>query len=109
MYGFNLKSLTYIPMSQKNFLKPDDIVIKKKDVVCRFLDDRAILLNPGYHHPFRLNQMGTRIWQLMDHHLRVGDLIDSVCGSYKVDRAEVTPDTISFLLELIEKEIIKRC
>jgi hypothetical protein len=95
-------------MSQKNILKPDDIVIKKKDVVCRFLDNRAILLNPGYHHPFRLNEMGTRIWQLMDHPSRVDDLIDSVCGSHEIDRTEVVSDTISFLSELIEKKIIKR-
>ncbi|MBW1705901.1 MAG: PqqD family protein [Deltaproteobacteria bacterium] len=94
-------------MSQKNDLKPDDIVTKKKNVVCRFLDERAILLAPGYHHPFRLNEMGTRIWQLMDHHSRVDDLIDSVYGFYQVDRDEVVPDIISFLSKLMEKKLIK--
>ena len=103
-----LDQLKTSKISQKNGLKPDDIVIKKKNVVCRFLDERAILLNPGYHHPFWLNQMGTRIWQLMDHHSRVDDLIDSIYGLYQVDRDEAAPDIISFLSELIEKEFIKR-
>ena len=97
-----------ITMSQKKFLKPDDLVIKGKNVVCRFLDGRAVLLTPGYSHPFQLNRPGARIWRLMDHHSRVGDLIDSVYGSYQVDRDEAGLDTISFLSELMEKKLIKR-
>jgi hypothetical protein len=94
-------------MSNKNILKSDDIVIKNKNVVCRFLDERAILLNNGYGHPFRLNKIGTMIWKLMDHHSKVDDLIDYVYGFYQVDRNEAALDTISFLSQLVEKKLIK--
>ena len=93
---------------QLRHLKSDDIVIKDKNVVCRYLDERAILLNNGYGHPFRLNKMGTRIWKLLDHHSRVEDLIENVYGFYQVDRNEAAPDTISFLSQLIDKKLLKK-
>ena len=94
-------------MCQKAALKPDDLVIKREDVVSRFLDNKAILVCPESRHPFRLNEVGTRIWELMDHHMRVDDLIDKVHGFYQMDRDEIYPDIIAFLAELLERNLIK--
>lgn len=88
-------------------LKPGDIVVKGEDVVARFLEDRAILLHPDSRHPFRLNEVGTRIWELMDRHNRIEDLIEALSGVYEIDRDQAFPDIMAFLEELLKRNLIR--
>ena len=94
-------------MFQKSRLSPENLIIKRKNLIVRLIDNRAILLSPEYHYPFRLNRMGTRIWELIDSHQRVKDLVDAVTQLYDVDRKEVVRDIKIFLSELLNKKLIK--
>ena len=88
-------------------LKPDNHIIKRKDLIIRSIDNRAVLLNPEHPHPFRLNPVGTKIWELIDSYQRVKDLVDAVTELYNVDKKEVFHDIKDFLSELSKKELIK--
>ena len=94
-------------MFQVPQVKPDNLIIKRKDIIIRFIDNRAVLLNPEHPHPFRLNPIGTKIWELIDSYQRVKDLVDAVTELYNVDRKEVFHDIIDFLSELLKEELIK--
>jgi len=94
-------------MHQKGALKTDDFVIQRKDVVCRFLDNNAILLSPESRHPIRLNEVGKKIWELMEHRISVDDLIDDVHEFYQMDKDVISADTIDFLSDLLRRNLIK--
>jgi hypothetical protein len=93
-------------MDRDIFIKPEDTIIKRKDIVARVLYDQMILVYPESDHPFRLNGAGAMIWGYMDHYSRVDDLINIIYRSYNIDRDSAVSDTISFLTELLEKNII---
>jgi hypothetical protein len=94
-------------MFQGPQLKLDDLIIKRKDLIIRLIDDRAVLLNPEYCHPFRLNAVGTKIWELIDSCQKVKDLVDAVTELYEANREEVVQDIKNFLSELLKSELIK--
>jgi hypothetical protein len=94
-------------MFKEPHLNPENLIIKRENLIIRLIDNRAVLLSPEYHHPFRFNRMGTRIWELIDSHQRVKDLIDAVTQLYDVDRKEVVRDITTFLSELLKNKLIK--
>lgn len=96
-------------MVQKNHLNHDAVITQRKGVVSRFVDGKAVLLCPESFHPFRLNETGARIWALIDHPRRVGDLAEELQGLYEVDREEFLRDMTAFLLELLERNLIEGC
>jgi hypothetical protein len=94
-------------MVQRTFLRSDALIEKRGEVVSRFVDGKVVLLCPESFHPFRLNESGARIWSLMAHPRRVGDLVDELQGLYEVDREEVLLDVMAFLSELLERNLIE--
>lgn len=95
-------------MNSQNFsLKSHDLVMKAEGISIRVIDDTALLIRRGHNHPFRLNKSGTKIWELMDHHQRVGDIIDSFCESFQVEKDQAVADVIPFLGKLMERGLVK--
>lgn len=94
-------------MTTDTSITNNDLVIKQKDIITRVLDEEAILMRVNYRYPFRLDKMGTMIWQLMDRQQRVDDLIEYVCDSYDVEREDATKDILAFLEKLKGKGLLK--
>jgi len=46
---------------------------------------------------YTLNELGTKIWQLMDGQTHVKDIVDIITGEYEVTEEEVTKDLIDYL------------
>jgi hypothetical protein len=46
---------------------------------------------------YTLNELGTKIWQLIDGQTHVKDIVDIITGEYKVTEEEVTKDLIDYL------------
>ena len=89
-------------------IRPDDQVIRKKGVVYRILDGQILLLRPGDPRPFRLNETGTRLWQMMERPARVADLIRRVANRYRIDTDRAAPDVTAFLADLMERRLITK-
>jgi hypothetical protein len=89
-------------------MKTDDNVIKRKDIISRTIDDQMLLLCPESNRLFRLNNVGARIWELLDHNKRVDDLIDSVGDLFQIDRDSAVSDVLSFLNALLNKKLIRQ-
>ncbi|MBN2126335.1 MAG: PqqD family protein [Deltaproteobacteria bacterium] len=95
-------------MIREEQLGPDMVLIRRQDVVTRVLDNQAILLCPETRRPFRLNEAGVRIWEMMDRPMRVEEMVASIQQSYQVDRDEALPDVLAFLGELISTNLVTK-
>jgi coenzyme PQQ synthesis protein D (PqqD) len=58
------------------------------DVVWRELEGEAVLLDLGSGIYFGLNEVGTRIWQLLDQGCATEAVLSTIVGEFEVDRAE---------------------
>jgi hypothetical protein len=87
-------------------IKLNDYVTRSEDLAFRIIQEEAIILTAQDRVIHTLNQVGTRIWELLKPGMKVGELIEKVCDEYEVDRIKAEEDVMKFLTELGEKGII---
>ena len=95
-------------MMQADHLEPGAVLVRREDVAMRTLDDQAILLCPETRRPFRLNEAGARIWEMMGRPRRVEDLVAAIQDSYGIDRSVAFSDVAAFLDRLLSSKLITR-
>jgi hypothetical protein len=83
-------------------------IYKKKDIIARIVNNQMLLLSPDSMLLFRLNDLGTFIWNELDRNHLVGDLIDAISATYDVERDDLTTDIMDFLEKLKEKDLISK-
>ncbi len=72
----------------------------------RLLEHEAVVVLPGQGEVKVLNEVGARIWGLIDGAHSVRDIASVVCAEYAVTPAEAEADTLSFLADLEQKGMI---
>jgi Coenzyme PQQ synthesis protein D (PqqD) len=77
-------------------LKPSD------SVVFRELDGEAVLLNLDTGTYFGLDEVGTRIWLLIEQHGLLEPVCDAIVGEFEVDRETAERDVLN-LADALER------
>ena len=75
------------------------VTINNDNVVSRELEGEAVILNLETGTYFGLNEVGTRIWALIQEHRSLGKVFEAMCAEYGA-----SPETLkSDLLQLVEE------
>lgn len=70
------------------------------DVLWRDLDGEAVLLDLARGDYFGLNEVGTRIWRMLDDSVPLDRIVDVPVGEYDADRLTVERDLSVLVGEL---------
>jgi hypothetical protein len=76
------------------------------DVVFRDLDGEAVILDLASGTYFGLNEVGTRVWRLVDEGREASQITDIVAHEYQADRATIARDVERLLEELRTRRLI---
>jgi hypothetical protein len=76
------------------------------DVMFRNLEGEAVLLDLGSGTYFGLNEVGTRVWQLVEAGRRPAEIVDVLTAEYEADRATIEADVTRLLDELQSRRLI---
>jgi hypothetical protein len=76
------------------------------EVVFRELDGEAVLLNLASGMYFGLDETGTRIWQLIDQHRHLAEVLAALCEEFDVSRDTMERDLLTLVSELSEKGLL---
>ena len=76
------------------------------DVVFRDLAGEAVILNLASGTYFGLNEVGTRMWNLLAEHGSTEQVLASVLAEYEVEEASLRQDIEALLRTLREKGLI---
>ena len=76
------------------------------DVVFRDLDGEAVILDLGSGTYFGLNQVGTRVWQLISDGSDEAQIVDVIATEYDADRATIAADVARLLNDLRARRLI---
>ena len=60
-------------------------------------------------HVYTLDEVGTFVWERLDGHTAVEDLVDALCSEYDVDRRQATKDTVDLLRALQVAGLVREC
>ena len=80
--------------------------VTKGRVLCRVVDDEAVVLDLDDGQYYGLNSVGTRLWQLLSQGASLSAICNALVAEFEVGRDEVRADVDAFLAELIEKGLV---
>jgi hypothetical protein len=67
----------------------------------------AVLVLPAKGQVKVLNDVGARIWTLSDGTRTVREIVALITAEYQVDPSTAETDTLEFLSDLVEREIVR--
>lgn len=74
-----------------------------KDIDATDLDGEKVMMNLELGKYFALNQVGSRIWEMVESEITVKDIVETLLNEYDVDK-ETCEHSVSKYLEVLEKE-----
>lgn len=78
-----------------------------EDVVFRDLSGEAVILNLATGTYFGLNEVGTRMWNLIAEGKSGEQVIETLLGEYEVEEKQLRSDYESLVKQLLEKGLVK--
>ena len=82
-------------------------VVAPEDVMFRDLDGEAVLLNLDNESYYGLDNVGTRIWQVLTSSLSIQMAIDALVGEFDVDRDQLKADVLALVGELRKDGLVR--
>ncbi len=77
------------------------------DVTFRELDGESVLLNLATGIYFGLDEVGTRIWQLIEEYGRLSDVCDAVTREFAVDSDTAGRDLSDLVREMSSRGLVE--
>jgi hypothetical protein len=94
-----------LAMSKPEITLHDTVVVSPQQVSTE-LGSETVILGVEAGRYFGLNEVGARIWSLLQAPRRVSELCDAIQEEYDVTQAECTRDVLELLHELNDKGLI---
>ena len=85
-----------------------NIVIAAKDQIGCSLGDEEIILDLVSGVYYGLNNVGSRIWELVQKPISVAEIIDAVFNDYEVGRTDCAGHVCKFLAEMAEHGLLEQ-
>ena len=76
------------------------------EIVARILENEAVLVLPLRGQVKVLNDLGARIWSLVDGTHSIEDIIQTIYQEYDTTLEDATTDTTEFLTQLADRGIV---
>ena len=71
-------------------------------------DNEGVLLNLSTGYYFRLNQVGTFIWPLINKENNLSDIVNRVVDRFEVSRRQAKSDIHDFIEQLLSEQLIQK-
>ena len=90
-------------------LAEDSKVVAKQNLAACDLAGEAVILNMGTGLYHGLNDVGSRVWELVQSPARVAELRDALLAQYDVDAQTCLTDLLSVLEAMRTADLIEVC
>ena len=85
------------------------IVTQSNEPVFTEIDGETVMMSIENGNYYGLNDLGSRIWQLLETPISITSLCEILLGEYEVDQATIERDVLMFLTGMEAKNLIKVC
>jgi len=76
------------------------------EVLCQEVHGETVLLDLQSESYFGLDEVGTRVWQLLQENPKIEAVVDTLLEEYDVDEQQLRDDLNELLSKLAEKSLI---
>ncbi len=83
------------------------IVVTNKHAIFADLTGEGVILDPDAGMYYGLNQVGSRIWELIQEPARVSDVRDVILAEYEVEPGQCECDILALLQDMATKGLVE--
>ena len=94
-------------MADQPTLTPEVVIAQGDDQVSTVVDGETVLMNIGNGKYFQLDDIGSRIWTLIETPMAVSAVCDQLVQEFDVDRAACETDVLALLARLLANDLIR--
>ena len=87
-------------------LSLEDSVAASDNTVFREVNGEAVLLQLDEGMYYGLDDVGTRLWQLMLTHQRLQDVFDAALEEFDVDADDLQRDLLDLAQQLVDRQLL---
>lgn len=87
-------------MKSEMILNIFDVVSRKKGIDDTNIDDEKVMMDMDKGEYYVLNEVASKIWDMIDKPLSIKDIVDVLLEEYDVDRKVCNESVIQFLVRL---------
>jgi hypothetical protein len=91
----------------KRRISLDIRIVRSSESIWRVIEKEVVILTPESSTLHVLNELGTRIWEIIDRPIQVEELISKIVSEYEVDEKTAKEDILDFLFSLAEIGALK--
>ena len=85
----------------------DSVITKNKEIDDADLDGEKVMMNLDKGQYFMMNEVGSRIWELIDESTPIVNIIETLTNEYEVDEETCENTVMEFLGRLKDADLIK--
>lgn len=85
----------------------NSIILRNEDIDDTDLDGEKVMMNLDKGQYFMMNEVGSRIWEIVSEPKTVKEVMLALLNEYEVEREKCEKTVIEFLSELVKSDLIK--
>lgn len=102
------KGIGKVGKIKKDFeISIDTIINKNLEIDDTDLDGEKVMMNLDKGEYFMMNEVGSRIWEIINETMNVKGIVDALRSEYEVDEETCTDTVIEFLERLNNADLIR--
>jgi len=86
---------------------PESVVVRDAALPATRVDDDLVILNIATGRYIGLDDIGRRIWDMIETPVRVGDICDMLSRHYRGTPEAIAADAMAFLGEMADEALIR--
>jgi hypothetical protein len=88
-------------------LTMNHVIAQGDGQVSTVVDGKAVLMSVDNGTYYNMEEIGTRIWTLIEKPMRVGAVCDQLVAEFEVERPVCEADVLDLLNKLLENDLIR--
>lgn len=93
-------------MPDAMIMNTDAVISQNSDLVSAVLDEEVVLMSIRKGSYYGMDQVGSRIWELLEKPITFGRLLAEMEEAYEGDADQIRMDLVAFLEELKQEDLI---
>jgi hypothetical protein len=94
-------------MSSLPVLLPTTTIVRSPEQVSGDLDGKIVLLSIENGEYYNMNEVGSRIWALLENPMTVTALVDQLLQEFEVERVTCEKEALRFLEQLQQDKLLQ--
>jgi len=82
------------------------VVAKTPEAVSKIIGQEAVIILPAEGEVKVLNEVGSRLWELVDGQRTIAELAVKICDEYAVTFEQAEEDALDFIQRMVERKLL---